>query len=77
MTEAGFGGGKGGGGKGGGDPEKMADARKKIEKVRKDYVGKAVDMLTDEQKKTWKGLIGEAFDLSKLTPFGRPMQKKD
>jgi hypothetical protein len=76
MTEAGFGGGKGGN-KGGGDPEKMADARKKIEKARKEYVGKVVDALTDEQKKTWKGLIGDAFDLSKLTPFGRPMQKKD
>jgi hypothetical protein len=74
--EAGIGFGGKGGGKGNFDPEKMQEATKKIQKVQKEYVGKAVDSLTDEQKKTWKGLIGEAFDLSKLTGF-RPMQKKD
>jgi hypothetical protein len=67
---------RGTGGKGGFDPEKMAEAGKKVQKVQKEYVAKAIDVLTDDQKKTWKTLNGEAFDLSKIT-FGRPMQKKD
>jgi hypothetical protein len=77
MTEAGLGGGgKGGGGKGGGfDPEKMAEVNKKVQKVQKEYVGKAIDLLDDEQKKTWKIMTGEPFDLSKLTGGG--MRKKD
>jgi hypothetical protein len=72
RTEAGFG--KGGGGKGG-DPEKMAEMNKKIQKAQKEYTGKAVDLLTDDQKKTWKTLIGADFDLTKLQGgFGK---KKD
>jgi len=67
---------RGGGGKGGFDPEKMKEANAKIQKVQKEYVSKVVDTLTDEQKKTWKGLLGDTFDLSKLTPF-RGFQKKD
>jgi hypothetical protein len=78
RSEAGLGGGGkggGGGGRGGFDPEKMAEVQKKVQKVQKEYVSKAVDLLDDEQKKTWKSLIGEPFDLSKIT--GYPMRKKD
>lgn len=56
------------------DQEKMADARKKVSKIQKEYVGKVVDVLTDEQKKTWKTLTGEPFDLTKLV---RTFPKKD
>lgn len=71
MAEVG--GGKGGGGKNF-DVEKFQEAQKKVSKVQKEYLGKAVDLLTDDQKKTWKTLIGESFDLTKLTPTFR---KKD
>jgi hypothetical protein len=71
MSEAGF----GGGNKGNFDKEKMADAQKKVQKIQKEYIGKAVDVLNDEQKKTWKGLIGEAFDTTKLAGGGG--RKKD
>jgi hypothetical protein len=54
--------------------EKMAEAQKKVQKAQKEYLGKAADLLTDDQKKTWKTLTGEAFDLTKLTGGGR---KKD
>ena len=76
RSEAGLGGGNKGGTKGGFDPEKMADMNKKIQKIQKEYVGKAVDALNDEQKKTWKTLIGEPFDVSKITPGGF-QRKKD
>jgi hypothetical protein len=69
MREAGVGGGKGGGGKGNFDPEKMAEANKKVQKAQSEFVAKAVETLNGDQKKTWKELIGEPFDLSKLTPF--------
>jgi hypothetical protein len=37
-----------------------------------------VDVLDDSQKKTWKELVGEAFDTSKLQPtFGKKDVKKD
>jgi hypothetical protein len=59
--------GKGKGGFGGFDPE----TQKKIANVEKDAMGKIVDLLDDNQKKTWKELIGADFDLSKLnTGFG-------
>lgn len=78
RTEAGIGGGgKGGkGGKGGGtfDPEKMEEVNKKIAKVHKEYMVKAVDLLNDDQKKTWTSMIGTPFDTSKLVPT---MRKKD
>jgi hypothetical protein len=57
------------------DKEKFADAQKKIQKIQKESFAKVTDLLTDEQKKTWKTLTGETFDVSKLTGF--PMRKKD
>jgi len=59
--------GKGKGNFGGINPE----TQKKIANVEKDATGKIVDLLDDNQKKTWKELIGADFDLSKLnTGFG-------
>jgi hypothetical protein len=67
MADAGV-----GGKKGKFDLTKMADAQKKIVKIRAEYVGKVAEVLTDEQKKTWKELTGEAFDQTKLIPtFGK------
>jgi Spy/CpxP family protein refolding chaperone len=63
----GFGGkgkGKGGGGKV--DQEKLDAANKKVEKVRKEAMGKIDELLDEGQKKTWKTLTGDAFDTSKL-----------
>lgn len=74
RAEAGKGGGnKGKGGFGGFNPE----TQKKIAKVEKEYVGKAVDLLTDTQKKSWKELIGTEFDLTKLQGGGFTPKKKD
>ena len=44
----------------GGDPK---DIRPKIMKVRKDYEGKLVALLTDAQKKQWKEMLGKPLDL--------------
>jgi hypothetical protein len=65
------------GGKGGGfDPEKFGDFQKKSQKLQKEFVAKAIDVLDADQKKTWKSLIGEPFDTSKLMQgFGN--RKKD
>jgi hypothetical protein len=68
----------GGGGKGAKiDPEKLKETQGKVSTKQKEYMTKAVDALTDEQKKTWKTLTGDTFDLSKLTPFGGFTKKKD
>ena len=74
MSDAGLGGGGGGFKKGDFDVEKFKEATTKIQKAEKEYMVKAVDQLNDEQKKTFKTLIGEPFDLTKLT---QPMRKKD
>ena len=54
------------------DPDKRAEADKKIDKLRKEAMAKVEDALNDDQKKTWKELTGAAFDISKLnTPRGK------
>ena len=73
FKDGGFKGGKGGGG----DPEKMKEMTQKVSTKQKEYMTKAMDTLTDDQKKTWKTLTGDTFDLSKLTPFGGFTKKKD
>jgi hypothetical protein len=50
------------------DQEKFDAANKKVEKARKEYWGKIEEALDDSQKKTWKDLVGDAFDTSKLRP---------
>jgi hypothetical protein len=70
----GKGGGKGGFGGFGLDPE----TQKKITKLQKESVGKIVDSLDESQKKTWKDLTGEPFDLTKLQGgFGGKKGKTD
>lgn len=55
---------------GGIDPEvmkqKQADAKKKAIKLQEEAIAKAVKLLDENQKKTWKTLLGEPFDLTKL-----------
>jgi Spy/CpxP family protein refolding chaperone len=51
----GAGGGGGGGGRGG-NFQKMAE-------LRKDFMDKSLNVLTDDQKKTWKDMTGEPFQL--------------
>jgi hypothetical protein len=64
----------GGGGfkKGGGgfDPEKMAENRKKLDRLAKATVADITATLTDEQKRTWKELTGESFDTTQLNQLG-------
>jgi Spy/CpxP family protein refolding chaperone len=56
-----------------GDQEKMAAARKKIETMRTDAFDKVVNGLSDDQKKTWKDLTGDKFDVAALQgPGGFP-----
>ncbi len=58
------------------DPEKVAEANKKIEKLRSETWAKIEDALDDSQKKAWKELVGEPFDISKLTPR-QPRRERD
>ncbi len=53
---------------GGFDVEKFQEAQKKIQKIQNEHIEKAVALLNDEQKTTWRKLKGEAFDLQKLIP---------
>ena len=36
---------------------------KKIAELRKEFAGKAVAVLTDDQKKEWKEMTGEHFEM--------------
>jgi hypothetical protein len=56
---------QGGGGGGGRNPE----TQQKIQALRKDALANAVKTLNDDQKKTFKDLTGEAFEL--VRPMGR------
>lgn len=56
------------------DAEKMAEVNRKIDKLQKAALTEIEGVLTDEQKKTWKTMVGEPFDLSKLR---QPMRKID
>ena len=48
----------------------------KITALRKETTEKIVAVLTDDQKKSWKEMTGEAFTFPPPT-FGRPVPKKD
>jgi hypothetical protein len=51
--------------------KKMQDTQKKVAALGKEAEEKIAGMLTDDQKKSWKAMIGEKFDTSKLQPgFG-------
>lgn len=67
------------------DKDKMAELQKKMAAVQKETMTKTVAALTDDQKKTWKDLTGEPFDVKKFQeeqrgsfgPRPRPEPKKD
>lgn len=79
MKEMFGGGGKGGFGKGGFDPERMAENAKKMEKLNKAAMADIEEVLTDDQKKAWKEMVGAPFDTSKLVQSfgGGPRRPKD
>jgi Spy/CpxP family protein refolding chaperone len=52
-----------------GNPEKMAENRKKVEALRKEAMDKVSGLLTDGQKKAWKEMTGEKFEV-KREAFG-------
>lgn len=64
------------GGKGGFDPEKQKDFAAKTGKLREATWEKVTAALDDTQKKTWKELTGEPFDMTKLFQ-PRVQPKKD
>lgn len=53
-------------GKGTFDQEKQKDFRTKSAKLSTEVMGKIAETLDDTQKTAWKGLVGDAFDTSKL-----------
>lgn len=53
--------------------EKMAEYTKKAKALTDETMEKARKELTDDQKKAWKEMVGEPFDVSKLQPQRRPM----
>ncbi len=56
---------------GGFDRDKMTEAMKKVQTMQSDAVDKVLKDLTDDQKKTWKDLTGEKFELD-FGGFGPP-----
>ncbi len=55
-------------GGGGGDFQEMM---KKMQTMNKEFTAKAVAVLSDDQKKEWKELTGEPFDVPMTGAFGR------
>jgi hypothetical protein len=53
------------------DPAHIEEMMKKMKEIRETATDKVVSKLTDDQKKKWKEMTGEKFDL-KLQPPGRP-----
>ena len=53
-----------------GDQEKMAAATKKVQGMRTDTMNKIVASLADDQKKTWKDLTGDKFEVALGGPGG-------
>ncbi len=51
-----------------------ADTQKKMQSLREEALDKCVELLTADQRKQWKEMIGEKFDLAKLAPQ-RPMRR--
>ncbi|QEL17172.1 Spy/CpxP family protein refolding chaperone [Limnoglobus roseus] len=52
------------------DAKKLADYRKKADALKSEAEDKVKAELTADQKTTWKTLVGEKFDTTKLTQFG-------
>jgi hypothetical protein len=66
----GLGGFGGFGGKGGFDKEKAAEAAKKREKLTKGALADIDEVLTDDQRKSWKSLTGDPVDVAKIRQGG-------
>lgn len=66
----GLGGFGGFGGKGGFDKEKAAEAAKKREKLLKGAMADIDEVLTDDQRKSWKALTGDPVDAAKIRQAG-------
>jgi Spy/CpxP family protein refolding chaperone len=64
------------GGAGGGgarpDPAAFEEMRKKMAALNKETMEKATAVLTDDQKKAWKDLVGAPFEIKFEPPQGRP-----
>jgi len=56
------------------DREKMQELQKKMTSLRKEGMDKATAVLNDEQKKTWKDMVGQPFEI-KIEPMRRPQQQ--
>jgi hypothetical protein len=69
----GFGGFGGGGGGAAPDPEKLAEFTKKSKVLTDETMEKVMKAMTDDQKKAWKEMVGETFDVTKLQV--RPMRR--
>jgi hypothetical protein len=52
------------------DPEKRQGILKKVDAVRKEGMDKMAGQLTDDQKKAWKELTGEKFEIKMEFPGG-------
>lgn len=50
------------------------DTQKKMAALRDEAMDKAVELLTADQRKQWKEMTGEKFDMAKLAP-ARPMRR--
>lgn len=59
------------GGAGGVNAEKQAEVNTKVDKMSAAAMKQIEEALTDDQKKTWKTVIGEPFDVTKLRPTFR------
>jgi outer membrane protein assembly factor BamE (lipoprotein component of BamABCDE complex) len=55
------------------DPEKQAELTKKTTALTEETMEKVMKAMTDDQKKAWKELTGEKFDVAKLQV--RPMRR--
>ena len=53
-------------------PTPGAENQKKMAKLAREAMGQIEEVLTDDQKKTWKEMVGEPFDTTKL--IQRPRQ---
>ncbi len=63
-------GGAGGGGRP--DPAAFEEIRKKMAALNKETMEKVTAVLTDDQKKAWKDLVGAPFEIKFEPPQGRP-----
>ena len=71
LTDAGLGRPTGGRGQGNQpDAATMAENRKKRAEINDKTLSKITAELTDDQKKAYKTMTGEKFDLTKLSAFG-------